>query len=282
MSNSPLFIIGMHRSGTTLLTRLVSKMGWFMGEHRDTNEETHMLIHCNEQIMERARATWDAPLPTLELFQPEMFARHYPAFLRTLTLPEKLFFLGERRYGACKGHFSALNERWGAKDPRCTFTLPFWKHLLPPMKIIHIVRHGVDVAASLRRRHRQMIEAMFTARNLPLPGVEDVFHTGIVRHTSRCLSLEYRMELWKQYVEMGRMHVAAFGADALEVKFEDLLAEPERHLKRIADFIGPEKTPDFAAIAELVRKEKRFSYEQDAELLGFAKQHDVALRGLGY
>ena len=40
-------------------------------------------------------------------------------------------------------------EPWGWKDPRNAVTLPFWKGLLPSMKVIVCVRHPAETASSL-------------------------------------------------------------------------------------------------------------------------------------
>jgi hypothetical protein len=42
---------------------------------------------------------------------------------------------------------------WGWKDPRSCLTLPFWRQLLPELKILVIVRNPLEVAYSLRNRN---------------------------------------------------------------------------------------------------------------------------------
>ena len=41
---------------------------------------------------------------------------------------------------------------WGWKDPRNTLTLPFWRLLVPNLRVVFCVRHPVEVAHSLHRR----------------------------------------------------------------------------------------------------------------------------------
>jgi hypothetical protein len=43
-------------------------------------------------------------------------------------------------------------EFWGWKDPRNSLTLPFWKDLIPDLKVIHCVRSPVEVSKSLKNR----------------------------------------------------------------------------------------------------------------------------------
>lgn len=40
MKEYPVIIIGMHRSGTSMLTRVLQRAGLFMGEHREENDES--------------------------------------------------------------------------------------------------------------------------------------------------------------------------------------------------------------------------------------------------
>jgi hypothetical protein len=56
-----------------------------------------------------------------------------------------------RRAQAFAARFHGRSS-WGWKDPRSSLTLPFWKRLLPGLRIVVCVRHPLEVMASLRRR----------------------------------------------------------------------------------------------------------------------------------
>ena len=57
----PILIIGMHRSGTTMLTRFIEGSGIFMGSKKsmDKNEESFFFQRINEWILYQKNATWD-------------------------------------------------------------------------------------------------------------------------------------------------------------------------------------------------------------------------------
>ena len=56
---------------------------------------------------------------------------------------------------------AALEQRqpWGWKDPRNSVTLPFWKTLLPALRVVWCVRHPAEVAQSLLRRNNLPLAA---------------------------------------------------------------------------------------------------------------------------
>lgn len=103
--------------------------------------------------------------------------------------------------------------RWGDKTPYYVLHIPMLLRWWPDAQIIHIIRDGRDVALSLfGRRHDFRVYNAFTAG-----------------------------EYWNRYVEKGH----AFGAQLrpeqyLEVRYEDMLAQPQDSLRRICQFLGEE------------------------------------------
>ena len=51
-------------------------------------------------------------------------------------------------------YFDAADGPWGFKDPRFTFTLPFWRDALPDLRVVASFRHPIAVALSLARRNQ--------------------------------------------------------------------------------------------------------------------------------
>ena len=104
--------------------------------------------------------------------------------------------------------------RWGDKTPRYTEHIEVLRHIFPNCKIIHLVRDGRDVALSLRR-------VSWGSSSIPR------------------VALDWR---WKTVLahKMG----ALLGADFLEMRYEDLVLEPEANLRTICDFLGEAYTPD--------------------------------------
>src|SRR6185503_15617540 len=138
------------------------------------------------------------------------------------------------RYAGSSGwHLEAPLPPFGWKDPRNTFTLPVWKQVFPNLRTIHILRHGVDAAASLARRHAKALRA---ATGEPVPPALTVIrdHALGVLSSRRGWTLAEALTMWEQYVEKAREESAALGERALEIRYEDLLTEPERVVPAIA------------------------------------------------
>ncbi|MEW6441352.1 MAG: sulfotransferase [bacterium] len=140
----PLCIAGMHRSGTSFLTRMLHFCGLDLGDPRDLMPpqkdnpegfwENLQFVRLNDEILQKLGGGWDFP--------PELAPgwEHDP-ILEPLVVPAAEVVLG----------FPA-DRPWGWKDPRNSLTLPFWKRLLRGCQVIVCVRNPLDVAASLRKR----------------------------------------------------------------------------------------------------------------------------------
>ena len=58
---SPLIVIGMHRSGTTMMVGVLEKFGWFMGSDQEANKESKLFIRLNTWLMMQSGCRWDSP-----------------------------------------------------------------------------------------------------------------------------------------------------------------------------------------------------------------------------
>ena len=148
-----IIITGMHRSGTSMITRLLNLCGMNLGaEERLLGPladnlagfwENRDVVAVNDAVLTAMEGSWDK-IPALpdgwegtEAVEP----------LRTAAAQLVKQF--------------AVNPRWGWKDPRFSLTLPFWMPLLDDPKMIICLRPPEDVAASLNRRNGLPLEAGF-------------------------------------------------------------------------------------------------------------------------
>ena len=74
--SSPVIVIGMHRSGTTLLTKLLEASGVHWGDDTDEYNEDVRFQALDEEIFRKGHARGDDPLPVaVRLEQPRFSER---------------------------------------------------------------------------------------------------------------------------------------------------------------------------------------------------------------
>jgi len=138
-------ILGMHRSGTSLITRLVNLLGLAVCRHDDLlvgrarnprgHWESKSLLRYNDELLDELGGSWFCP-PSLEDARLERLLRRHAA-------------------DALVAIQAAHPERpWVWKDPRTCVLLPFWSAVLAQRAVyVLVVRHPFEVSDSLARRN---------------------------------------------------------------------------------------------------------------------------------
>jgi GT2 family glycosyltransferase/glycosyltransferase involved in cell wall biosynthesis len=140
-----IFVLGMHRSGTSVVTRLINLMGAYFGpqsastganpenpkgfwERRDVRDE-------NDALLWAAGADWwkvaDFSLDRLPDDAVERFNTNVPEILRDLE----------------------AHRPWVVKEPRFCLLFPMWKHHVETPVCVLVHRSPVQVAHSLQHRN---------------------------------------------------------------------------------------------------------------------------------
>jgi GT2 family glycosyltransferase/glycosyltransferase involved in cell wall biosynthesis len=137
-------IAGAHRSGTSMVTRLLHACGLYLGpknelmpaqaDNPDGFWEHLGFVALNDELLSELGGAWDLPPRPEENFTP---ARLDPLRMKARLLIERFNSTG----------------LWGWKDPRNSLTLAFWQDLLPGMKTLIVVRNPLEVAYSMKQRN---------------------------------------------------------------------------------------------------------------------------------
>jgi hypothetical protein len=136
-------VSGMHRSGTSAVTRAINLLGVPLGRaeglYVDPGNptgywESTTLCICNDMILARFRGTWFLP----------------PRLVPGWELSNKAEAMRPHLNAAIAEVFDT--ESWVWKDPRLSLTMPLWKTLVPEICSVIVVRNPVAVSKSLRRR----------------------------------------------------------------------------------------------------------------------------------
>ncbi len=238
MYQPPIIIVGMHRSGTTMITKILENLGLFVGTEKEINHEALFFWEINNWIFDLHTATPEKPynlryknpacekviIESLEYFVQSNKRKQYLGNLST-TYP----------------NIKEIDIPYGWKDPKNTFTIDFWKHIFPNPKIIHIYRNPIDSVSSYIERDL-LLKNKFEwnwkkklKRNLL---ISNHFHENF-----RLTSIEEGYNLWEEYVTKALSLKQEF-PNYLEIKYEDFLENPLLHIQQLVAFCGLERNDD--------------------------------------
>lgn len=283
-SGRPVIVIGMHRSGTSILCKVLSELGLFAGNDQTRkNFESYFFVQMNRWLFEQCGASWDRPLAAREMFAcGRVYSLCREHVRKILASPFSKDYLGKR---LPDGIFS-IERPWGWKDPRNTFTLPLWLDLFPDARVINVTRNGVDVANSLQVREEARLvkrEQAFAAGEIlckhgPLRGTLDHAKMKRVVLSLRCQDLAGGLALWEEYMEEAQGHVVRLGKRAMNVCYEELLSNPGVVLDDVCKFCGLEvTTAKISAAAAAFKPSRANAYLKNPELVKFAEQNSSRL-----
>lgn len=173
-SRSAVIVLGMHRSGTSALARVLNLLGCDLPKNlmaaNPTNEAGHwepqLIAALNDRILESGGSSWDDWLR----FNP-----------RWLDSPKAEEFC-EEAVELTRSEFGG-SRLFVLKDPRICRLLPFWQRVLQRLDaqplVIMPLRNPLEVAESLERRNgfdpamghllwlRNVLDAEAASRGLP-------------------------------------------------------------------------------------------------------------------
>ena len=216
------FVIGPHRSGTSLVTSLLAKTVGGLPKNlmrpalsnQKGFQESWSIVNLNDLILGDIGLRWDSPEPT----NSEI---NIPSF------KEKFKGLCERCILDC---FNDLNQNLILKDPRFCKTFSVWKSVIQNMgykiKVIIPVRNPLDVIKSLIKRDRltpehacliwywNILEAIVHTRGMY---ARFIFYNEVLndaqRHFNEVLGIQISPETAKT-IDLNLNHANEFSFDA--------------------------------------------------------------------
>lgn len=148
LNQHAIIILGMHRSGTSALTRVLNLLGMELGQPLLPPHSTNItgfwehaeIVAINEQILRLLGSHWEDD----KFFKETDFNSNILKPLRQHAA--KIIY---QNFSNCR--------LWGVKDPRFCKLLPFWLPILAEtgcqLHFILMARHPIEVAASLKQRN---------------------------------------------------------------------------------------------------------------------------------
>ncbi len=195
-------ILGMHKSGTTLVAQMLHRSGINMGsfdmqldydagnqyERQEPQEINKELLKCGDKF-------------SLDVLTP-ISSYKYHNFNKLKAKADNLIKKMNKKY-----------KDWGFKDPRTCLTYPFWNFVLPKHKLIFIYRSPVEVCAHYQKG---------------IPAILWFYRVKIWWKT---------LTAWYVYNHECLKHLRLNDACFLAVNYSDVMTS-DSAVKRIEDFIN--------------------------------------------
>jgi hypothetical protein len=200
-------VLGMHRSGTSLVAEMLGKFGLYLGPadqligSSSFNARGHFellrAVEFDNAVLQQAGGTWDAPPPV-----------------------ESIEALGASLQPAVDEWFGH-HDAWAFKDPRLCLTLPVWMPALSriDVRVVHVLRDPYAVARSLVARNAM----------LDLPAA---------RFAKGQMTMADALNLWAEYNRRASVCTEAFGLSRLVLWYDHVLDAPGSEVARLAEFLG--------------------------------------------
>ncbi len=292
----PIIIIGMHRSGTTMLSKMLQQMGLFIGWNLNDEHEAKYFLNRNEMILKGCGGSWDNPVLIDNMIsRTGLRERVASTLFNDLGSIYTSNFLGPKLYLKYRSILD-LNIPWGWKDPRNTFLLPLWLDIFPEAKVIHIYRNGLDIAQSLAVREQKRIEEVLSEKpNLKELALDQktqfdkeslllfiikkfqyrwsklssLYKYGKLR-IQPCISIQSGFDLWSTYIDRAFEHLNSIRNTSLNIKYEDFLLRPKTYLMQLNEFCAlSADEQQIENIANTVNVNRRYSFKNDTKLMEF-------------
>ena len=260
MSKSPIIISGIHRSGTSLMSKIFESSDVFLGEFKDVNNESIFFQNINKWIMSSFDSSWSQPviINNEDILRYNMLLYKINKILKS-RLNYKFFGFSKIFF---KKNFFNLNMNWGWKDPRNIFTLPIWMDIFPESKIIIVLRHPFDVVNSLVNRNIKLIDQdminkdkFFNYFLIPLLNINNYSNLSIPNMT-----FSRGMKIYDLYFKQIQSLKLSFSDHILIVKYEDLISNKINEITKVLNFCNLDFTNKNKLFIETIYKDRMYNF----------------------
>jgi hypothetical protein len=139
---NPVLVIGMHNSGTSILTEILHSSGIFFCANMRHHESLFFTSFINNRLIFRGGGNW-AKLPIMSEGEVLSFEKTVGPIIQKYWLVDYLQWGYDGK------------SPWGIKDPRLCVLIPLYLKLFPKARVIHITRKPEDIAASLTTKYKE-------------------------------------------------------------------------------------------------------------------------------
>ena len=264
MKSCAICILGMHRSGTSLISRSINILGAYIGEAVDLMApspdnptaywEHNDIVNLHDRMLDKLKQPWHtgAPLPEGWHLTDEI----QPLRNELIELIKKKF---------------SDRQLWAWKDPRTSILIPIWKDILKEMSIklltIFVIRNPLDVAKSLKKRDGFSFDKSF--------GVWNNYNISALRAVLDLQHIFIHYDLFLNNWETELRRCAAFlsidwpGNDIqIKEKMNEFIRLDFRHSRSGVEALKEANAPDFTIeLYEFLRERSEGASSSYGDLL---------------
>ena len=236
ISPEPIVVGGSGGSGTRVVVELLRHFGVVFGEGQNESGDSLDFI------------------PFLDRYAARVFAGHDVNYMEAARHLLEIF---EKRLA------SGLAEHWAWKNPRSIFVLPLLHGLLPQMRFVHVIRHGMDIATSSNVHQLSLHGEAILGRKPVLGDSVD------------------GAELWSKVNAQGAEWGKRLGERYLLLRYEDLCASPQTVMRSLRNCFG---LPDATSKLDtpIQRPARRWAPSDCQRLIEQVEDFAPALRRFDY
>ena len=236
-------------------TLLFKRPGWFVQARNAPGEPIQRALSVFHGVMTKGRVAAFRSLPFLlgaaadlsrSGHDPTGFAKGLWPYRRVGSMLRARPFRASQHAG------------WGWKEPNTHLLLPELAEHFPPLRYVHVVRHGLDMAFSANQNQLHNWGRLFDVE--PPPALAAAPRS----------SLEFWIRANERAIRLGQ---SLLGSHFLLVDADQLCQHPGAGVDRLVDFLALEVSPDVRARMAAVPRRPASA--------GRYRQHDLGVFGPG-
>lgn len=218
----PVLVVGMHNSGTSILTEILHENGIFFGANMHHYESYFFSNFINDRMILGGGGNW-AKLPLLSEEEVLRFEASIGPFIKKHWIADYL------QWG-----YDGVSP-WGIKDPRLCVLLPLYLRVFPGATVIHIRRNPKDIAASLTGKFKAGVGVLNDFDHWK--ELTEAYTQRVLDYSDQCTSY-------------------------FELQYEDLCNQPKDQTKDLFTFLSLPFTPRVEKMLAKVTPDRIGSYER--------------------
>lgn len=219
----PVIVFCKSHSGSRLLARMLMAAGLWLGSSRNDSEDSPDLLRLIEPLVQAHHPDWSGFFAA-DAGQTEALA-----------------------VSVIDAHLQDRPDQapWGWKLCETGYILPFLHRVFPQARFIHLLRDGRDVAFCdhVAPRTPYWSKVYFdTDRIAAWQG------RSLSDRAYRLAPHVYNAQHWVNSVRLGRAYGAMLGAHYTELRYEDMITQPQRFASDLAAWLGLDGDHDALAL----------------------------------